>query len=589
MDDDDHEDDNDDKNVSEIEFSQPIASKEDVEDAKDGSVAESFLEDDMADLEISRHSFSSAATNESIELPPPPPLSTASSSNYDPRSSPCSAIVVRKALLLSDREEVEGTDQVLDQFDYNERCDDSCDTLNYKTQEQGNQSPVSSARAPTHSPSKRDVPPSSSLARTDSTGSTVGGDGVFDGGALTVVNSDRRELARMSTELSKMRMSCAKEAVVREDHERRLIAAQESLQQERSKVRRLEEQLRKAEEAALCAQAREASLLEENSRVRHDLADLKIELSGMITERDECEERCRSVEGMLEEAWQKMKVIAHSEDASKKHAVKSEQQLMKCRDECLELERKLTVLNGDLRASFALTDRFQKDLSIVKANEHRLEDALRIAQETAEDKFAAARALESQVNTLQNDLESCRQKQLDMDGRAEASRAMISSQQLEIKALQTLVTQSEEKCHLLQKANRERNHEYEQLRLSAEKGRVDLQQQLAVLTNQAAHECERLNDLVAEARAQRDAIQSDLTSEMARSCKLGKSFDKQVLLTETLQNQLSGLQETERGLLRDLEGKQAECDSLNADLVKHKELISYINKLSTEAEAKRNR
>jgi chromosome segregation ATPase len=567
----------------------------------DGSRSmDSFCEDPVTAM--SRLSMSSEATNESIELPPPPPLSSSSSS--DPYNSPAMAAPIRRRPLLpSDR----GDNDAPTGVEEEEGGQDSCDTLQYKTQERATQSmagpsrpvaattaatPAPAAPAPSSSPShawrreEENQYTSSSLgARTDSTGSTVGG-GVE---TITSALSDRREMARISTELSKMRMTCVKETVAREDHERRLLAAQESLQQERARARQLEEQLRVAESEVVCVQAREAALLDENSRVRGELADTRLALSGVRSEREESDERCRGVESLLDEAWQKMKAIAHSEDAAKKRAVRAEQQLLKSRDDALELERKLTLLNGDLKASFALTDRLRKDFALLKASEQQLQSALAASQEVAEVFGASARALESQVECLESDLRTSQQKVLDMDARAEASRDIISTQQVELKALEARAAQSEEQCATLRRANTDMQTEQAQLRVDSEKARVDLQQQLVILTRQATQECERLHGVISEVRAQRDAIQSSLTSEMSRSCKLGKSLDKQALLVESLQGEVSGLQESEQGLLRDLEAKQAECDGLNADLVKHKELISYINKLSTEAEAKRNK
>ena len=391
----------------------------------------------------------------------------------------------------------------------------------------------------------------------------------------------RREITRISTELSKMRMECMKEVVAKDESERRFATASKNLQQERQRVRELEEKLRKVETERLCAQARESSLLEENEKMRAEVIDMKVELSGMTKERDDAEERCRSVEGLLEEAWQKMKTIAACEDASSKRAEKSNHQVMNLRENVVELERKMSLLNGDLKASFALTDTLQKEVVALKMSEKKMEAKLASAVEEVDIYACSAKALEAQVDCMHGDIQQYQDQITDLTTRMDSWKNMLSSQKSEICALQQRLAQSEDACKTLrdERADIDREHE---------KQRVAMEHQFVALTNEATRECERLHGIIANVQTQKEAIQSDLTSEMSRACKLGKSLDKQVLLTENLQGELAALQEVERDLVERLDAKQRECDGLNADLLKHKELISYINKLSTEAEAKRN-
>ncbi|CAE7610659.1 unnamed protein product, partial [Symbiodinium microadriaticum] len=280
--------------------------------------------------------------------------------------------------------------------------------------------------------------------------------------------------------------------------------------------------------------------------------------------------------------------IAASEDASSKRADICNHQLLRVREDMLELERKFTILSGDLKASFALTDRLQNDISTLKTSERDLDIALKASQEEVEIYTCSTKTLESQVGCLEEDILKYQQQITDMTDRVESWKRLLSAHKSEISTLHSHVERSEGLCNTLriEKADMDRDHK--KMLTDYEHERVTMEQQLVILTNEATRECERLHGIIADVRTQKEAIQSDLTSEMSRSCKLGKSLDKQVLIAENLQSELTSRQEVEKRLTVDLNAKQRECDELNADLLKHKELISYINRLSTEAEAKRN-
>lgn len=279
-----------------------------------------------------------------------------------------------------------------------------------------------------------------------------------------------------------------------------------------------------------------------NQLLQQQVMEMKLRLIANETHHAELMKRCEGLEQVNEETWKKCVALGRAEEM-----IRIENEILKKQNTSLQLE---------------------------------VQESLRSAEEVKRIK----ESLKGEVKYYFNELQEREREEKRREERRELVREEeMNALRSEKKTLERFLAEFEKKLKRAESVVEEAVYEKEEQR----KKFVEVQCVAQELSDQLRAQekewkrgeqemrslVEMKDRLLLEMKREKERLQSDLTNEMKRSLNLGKEFDQEVMRRERLSAEMERSE-------NELKKIRQENEELRGEVVKHKEVISFINRLS---------
>jgi chromosome segregation ATPase len=305
---------------------------------------------------------------------------------------------------------------------------------------------------------------------------------------------------------------------------------------------------RKLKEATLSTHQlrHEVSHLESsNQKFQQELMELRLKLIAKETQQAELEQRCEGLEAANEETWKKCVVLGRREEA-----IRIENEVLKKQSASLQAQVQVS-----LKAEEEVKRMKERLLGEVEfyLKELREREAREKTRGAEEERREIAR--EEELSMLRSEKRHLERFVKELETKLTQAKCAVEEAVCEKEVQGQRIVELQ--CGVAEMSEQLRNQKKEW-----ERGEGELRELL-----------EMKEQVMLEVRREKDRLQSELTKEMKRSANLGKEFDQEVLKRERLSV------ENER-CEREMKKMREENEELRGEVVKHREVISFINRLS---------